>query len=114
MLDQLLHLLEGTTWTGIGLTVAGGGAVLFLAYEHGWPWVASKFQAIWGSAESIVTQLEDLIHLKVEDVHTRVDTTETDIQALTARVAALETHVAPVVPAPAPVVSSTPTIHVVS
>lgn len=73
MLDQLQHLFEGVAWTTVAISVVGGGAVVFLAYEHGWPWVKAKFQAIWGKTSAAISQLEDLVHLKVEDVHVRVD-----------------------------------------
>lgn len=97
MLDQFQHLFEGVAWTTVAVSVVGGGAVVFLAYEHGWPWVKSKFQAIWGSTSAAIAQVEDLVHLKVEDVHVRVDDLET-------RVAKLEhlTSPQPVNPAPAP------------
>lgn len=115
MLDQLQHLFEGVAWTTVAVSVVGGGAVVFLAYEHGWPWVKAKFQAITGKTSNAIAQIEDLVHFKVEDVHVRVDdmhahlsATEADVLALTARVASLE-HVAklvalvsPLNPVPAP------------
>lgn len=102
MLDQLQHLFEGVAWTTVAVSVVGGGAVVFLAYEHGWPWVKAKFQAITGKTSNAIAQIEDLLHLKVEDVHVRVDATEADVLALTARVAKLEAVVTPA-PAPTPV-----------
>lgn len=99
MLDQLQHLFEGVAWTTVAVSVVGSGAVVFLAYEHGWPWVKAKFQAITGKTSNAIAQIEDLVHFKVEDVHVRVDdmhthlsATEADVLALTARVAALESH----------------------
>lgn len=102
MLDQLQHLFEGVAWTTVAVSVVGGGAVVFLAYEHGWPWVKAKFQAITGKTSNAIAQIEDLVHFKVEDVHVRVDITQADVRALTLRVATLESHVLQGTPVPAP------------
>lgn len=104
MLDQLEHLFEGVAWTSVALGVVGAGAVGFLAYEHGWPWVKAKFQAIWGKTQALEERIVNLVHVSTEDVHVRVDELVTRVEALETKTAGIS------VVAPTPVGTLSPAV----